>query len=547
MSWEENLAATALGVFAHLGVFIRGEWHLRAPSVVACHVAALATGISLHTLKRPEAVGVIAVWWLRCFSYYLLGMFTSIAVYRLFFHRIRHFPGPRAAAVSKLWSVYQCRDSRNHLLLDGLHKKYGNFVRTGPGEITIFHPKAWEAMDGAGNANIRSDWYDIVHPRISPIFSRKVEDHTERRKVWSRALSTKSIREYLPRILQQIGTLESIIARASADGEPVVPNDIMQWFAFDSMGEFAFNENFSMMKTKTWHRAIMQQRSALAILGSLNHTVWAIRLAFAFLGRFWRVKDWMGMISFCDQCMERRLQTEATQPDIASHFIKEFHEGRNEQNWVTKKQLLSGNTVSVIVGGSDTTGPSLILLWYFMALYPEQAERVYQEVKDVDPSDINTLANLPCLNGFINESMRLIPAALTMGTRVTPPEGMTIDGTFIPGGIKVAAPKYTIFRMESAFEDPLSFVPERWYSRPEMIRDKSAFAPFGVGRRVCVGKNLALTQIRLVATILLSRYRVRFAPGETGEAVERDMRDQLTAQPGRYAVVFEPRSQMASA
>lgn len=121
--------------------------------------------------------------------------------------------------------------------------------------------------------------------------------------------------------------------------------------------------------------------------------------------------------------------------------------------------------------------------------------------------------------------------------------------------------------MESAFEDPLSFVPERWHSRPEMIHDKSAFAPFGVGRflltnhysthtrsnfvflgrRVCVGKNLALTQIRLVATILLSRYRVRFAPGETGEAVERDMRDQLTAQPGRYAVVFEPRSQAVSA
>jgi hypothetical protein len=63
--------------------------------------------------------------------------------------------------------------------------------KAGPSEITIFHPKAWEAMDGAGNANIRSDWYDIVHPRVSPIFSRKEEDHTERRKVWNRALSTK--------------------------------------------------------------------------------------------------------------------------------------------------------------------------------------------------------------------------------------------------------------------------------------------------------------------------------------------------------------------
>ncbi|KAJ5291528.1 cytochrome P450 [Penicillium angulare] len=486
-------------------------------------------------------------------------MLSSIIIYRLFFHRLRHFPGPRLGAASKLWSVYKCRDSRNHLFLDELNKKYGTFVRTGqlciheqdsstgqaaqripgPAEITIFHPKAWEALDGAGNANIRSDWYDIVHPRISPIFSRIEEDHTERRKVWNRALSMKSIREYLPRILQQIGTLESIVA--GMEGQPISPNDIMQWFAFDSMGEFAFNESFDMMKTKNWHRAIIQQRSALAILGSLNHTVWAIRLAFAFLGRFWRVKDWMGMISFCDQCIERRLQNAPAQPDIASYFIEEFHNGRNEKNWIGKKQLLSGNTVSVIVGGSDTTGPSLILVWYFMASYPEYAERVYQEVKNIDPSDITGLSKLPCLNGFINETMRLIPAALTMGTRMTPAQGMTIDGTYIPGGIKLAAPKYTIFRSERSFEDPLSFVPERWYSRPEMIRDKDSFAPFGVGRRACVGKNLALTQIRLVVTILLSRYIVRFAPGETGEAVERDMRDQLTAQPGRYEVVFEPR------
>jgi hypothetical protein len=64
-------------------------------------------------------------------------------------------------------------------------------LKVGPAEITIFHPKAWEAMDGAGNANVRSDWYDIVHPRVSPIFSRKEEDHIERRKVWTRALSTK--------------------------------------------------------------------------------------------------------------------------------------------------------------------------------------------------------------------------------------------------------------------------------------------------------------------------------------------------------------------
>ncbi len=61
------------------------------------------------------------------------------------------------------------------------------------------------------------------------------------------------------------------------------------------------------------------------------------------------------------------------------------------------------------------------------------------------------------------------------------------------------------------------------------------------GRRICVGKNLALTQIRLVTAVLLTKYHVCFALGEDGEAVERDMRDQLTAVPGKCRVVFEAR------
>ncbi|RAH58924.1 cytochrome P450 [Aspergillus piperis CBS 112811] len=536
MQIQTLLLATAWGVLSHLAIFIRGEWHLRAPAVGAVHTIVLLLSIALASTHSPNAVTNT----LACFGCYLSGLFISMVVYRLYFHRLRCFPGPRLAAMSKLWLAYQCRDSRNHLVLDELHQKYGTFVRTGPAEITIFHPAAWEALDGSANRNIRSDWYDLVHPRISPIFARTEEDHLSRRKVWSRALSTKAIREYVPRILTQIDRLDAIIA--SAQGQPVVPNDLMPWFVFDSMGEFAFNENFGMMKTQTWHHAITQQRSALAILGSLNHAVWAIRVAFAFAGRFWRVKDWNRMVTFCDQCMERRLKMEVTkQPDIAAHFIQEYRQGLTRENMSVKKQLLSGNTLSVIVGGSDTGAPSLIILWYFVARYPDHAERIYQELQTVDPTDHTALATLPHLNGFLNEAMRLIPAALTMGTRLTPPEGMVVEGTFIPGNIKVVAPRYTISRMASAFKDPLTFIPERWYSQPELVLDKRAFTPFGVGTRTCVGKNLALTQLRLVLAILLSRYRVRFADGETGQAVERDMRDQLTAQPGRYSIVFEAR------
>lgn len=95
--------------------------------------------------------------------------------------------------------------------------------------------------------------------------------------------------------------------------------------------------------------------------------------------------------------------------------------------------------------------------------------------------------------------------------------------------------------MEEAFENPNSFVPERWYRHPEMIRDKRAFQPFGLGRRQCVGKNLALTQIRLLTAALLLKFKVSFAPGENGQAFLRDLKLQVTAQAGKVQVIFDPR------
>ena len=53
-----------------------------------------------------------------------------------------------------------------------------------------------------------------------------------------------------------------------------------------------------------------------------------------------------------------------------------------------------------------------------------------------------------------------------------------------------------------------------------------------------------MTEIRMVTARLLATFRIRFEPGENGEAVERDMRDQLTGNPGDLMLVFEPRSEM---
>jgi cytochrome P450 len=113
--------------------------------------------------------------------------------------------------------------------------------------------------------------------------------------------------------------------------------------------------------------------------------------------------------------------------------------------------------------------------------------------------------------------------------------------------------------VECAFERPDEFIPERWYSRPELIKDKRAYAPFSIGKflhirirlrvvligrlgaRQCVGKSLALVELRLIIAVLLKEFDVKFAEGYDSGVMWRDMKDQVTAQPGLVLCEFTPR------
>lgn len=82
----------------------------------------------------------------------------------------------------------------------------------------------------------------------------------------------------------------------------------MYWFAFDSMGEFAFNQDFGMMRRQEWHFAVSLFRRALSLIGPFAPIAWLIRIAFAFLPWFWKIGDWFSMLAFCNKQLETRMK-----------------------------------------------------------------------------------------------------------------------------------------------------------------------------------------------------------------------------------------------
>lgn len=93
---------------------------------------------------------------------------------------------------------------------------------------------------------------------------------------------------------------------------------------------------------------------------------------------------------------------------------------------------------------SDTVAPTMVFMLYTLARHSECVNKLYDELRGVDIYDPKVLQTLPYLNGLINEVMRLYPPVPTGGNRLTPPEGLTVAGQYIPGGVTLMAPRYSI-------------------------------------------------------------------------------------------------------
>ena len=203
--------AIATGVLTHRALFINGEWHRASGAIVLSHIFSSFMLYGLWSqVDRSNSLHLT----LHDSALYLLGLFTSMTLYRCFFHRLNRFPGPFGARVSKLWHVYHTIDAKNHLLLARLRQRYGEVFRIGkrkqwaqstqkemfdslatvlrclgPNELVVIHPDAHKVIDGVGSSCEKSDWYDVIQPSESVLFTRDNNMHHKRRNVWLRAMN----------------------------------------------------------------------------------------------------------------------------------------------------------------------------------------------------------------------------------------------------------------------------------------------------------------------------------------------------------------------
>ncbi|KXJ87901.1 cytochrome P450 [Microdochium bolleyi] len=537
---EIAIPGLILGFLSHWLVFIRGEHLKPAPgyflaTLTTPSVIALTLVRYLH-FTRARALAATAVGWLS----YFVALYSSMLVYRVWFHPLRHFPGPRLARLSQFWGVLKTAPKTDNFRhLDRLHEQYGEYVRVGPNLLSVSDPDLVEPMHNTHTKFTKAEWYDAGHPLTSLHQMRDRAEHDKRRRAgWDKAFTTKSLRAYDSRVVKYADLLIGQLRKRS--GQVVNATDWFLWYGFDVMGDLAFGRSFDNLAQARSHEYIEVMHAAGSSGGSLTSVPWLIQLS-TLIPR--SLNPLAKLTTYAERAMRERRGTKPAEPDVMSHLLEG---GRFYPSATRDDHLLAGDARLLIVAGSDTTASTLVYAFYNFAARPEVAARIREElvaagIRGDEDVSVTALQNLVFMNAVINETLRLHPPVPGGVYRHTPREGVVIKGHKLPGGVKIIGPHHTVQRSPRAFVRPLEFIPERWTTQPELVLNKNAWFPFSIGKFSCIGKQLALNELRTVIAKVLLNFDVALAPGETGRELLEESKDMFTLINGKLELVFTER------
>jgi len=169
----------------------------------------------------------------------LIYLFVA-AIYNVFFHPLRNFPGPTSRAASYLPFMYEAVRGSHAYSVKQLHDKYGPAVRIGPDRITFNDPAAFKDIYGHRPGRPNMAKAKLFYRQITKAPNIIVADdatHSRMRRAWGHAFSSKAVEEQQYIVKEYIDLLIKRL-KPRAEGEEVV--DMVAWYnwtTFDIIGK----------------------------------------------------------------------------------------------------------------------------------------------------------------------------------------------------------------------------------------------------------------------------------------------------------------------
>ncbi len=174
----------------------------------------------------------------------------------------------------------------------------------------------------------------------------------------------------------------------------------------------------------------------------------------------------------------------------------------------------------LFIAGHETSANALAWTWYMLSKHPLVFRKLQNEVNRVVTSnEINfeKLKDLEYTQQVIEEALRLFPPIWATNRMAV--EDDEFKGIPIKKGTTFGLFMYSVHRSPKLWEDPDSYRPERFSKEKKKTRHPFAFIPFGGGPRLCIGKQFAMMEMKLILAKMIKRYEVSLVDDQTVETL----------------------------
>ena len=471
-------------------------------------------------------------------------------------HLIRNYfavpttvPGPFLARFSDLWRAYKEYNGLLRSELTKLHAKHGPLVRYGVRSISVSDPSVVDMVYGSRSGFVVAHSYNVLvgisnGKEVPSLVSTRDETrHGQLRRSVAGAFTVRGAQDYECFV---DATIPDLIRALHRDPKTDLPH-LLMLYSMDSAARMAFSESLGCLESGTDNGGSIELiRDRFRHWGWWSSLPWLERLVYrnAWAMRRSKGKTPSAMVSTAVRKLRDRMSEKGQSSDDILHKFIEAH--RANPNLIDQQGIVS-LLMSTISGAGDTTATTITAVLFFLYNHTHQLEKLRKElvqanVKNDEVPQFATTNKLPYLAAVIKESMRLFPTATWPIERLVPAEGITIAGADISPGTSVGIFVSSLHLTKDTFgEDANEFRPERWIEADEdrLKTMEHAFMGFSRRRRICLGQNVALMQMKKVVPALVMSFDLEFVQADAH--LEADMSLAVAAMKPLW-VKAEPRS-----
>ncbi|KAL8923603.1 MAG: hypothetical protein Q9208_004550 [Pyrenodesmia sp. 3 TL-2023] len=453
---------------------------------------------------------------------------------------LRDVPGPFFAKLTNLYQLVIYFRGKQASVLRRLHR-YDKAVRIGPNHVSLSDPNLIKTVfDMRGNYT-KSKRYlaaDSISPngRNLPVQFSTL-DEQQRNTYWrpvAKYFSLTNVVNFEPQIDSVIRMLQRQLEErfCLGENEGAVCNmyNWLSYAAWEVINVVNFSQTLGFLENgEDVGGALAESVFAGDAFTSLGHAPWIERTVRYLLGK----PIFNGALQFSRKSIAERSSLGGGQIHSPPDFLDNFFEAHKADPKGFSENILMCQLLSNVAAGGDTAGGTMAGTVHNALNHPRVLKRLQQELDSAiqeTPVSWKVASTLPYLDAVLQESIRFHPGTSFTLERVVPREGLHLpDGRFLEPGTVVGMHPWIINRNQSIFgPDADSFVPERWLQNGhESVEDfagrlsgmEKTVLSFGAGRRGCIGKNLAMLEMKKILGTLFADFEIERVEGREPKVV----------------------------